>query len=220
MKTNQHIVEDGVIAGNIYDKYGSGNLIAKYLMREFNRAILDLVIISKATDIHEVGCGEGYLACWLAENKVNRVRASDFSHQIIDRAKIIASRANLEISFKAQSIYNLNPIDDSAELIVCCEVLEHLAHPEKAIKTIVQLAKPFLLVSVPHEPLWSMMNMARGKYLNSWGNTPGHIQRWSRKKFVSLLSKHVDVIAIRTPIPWTVVLCQARKNRIGQEDSQ
>jgi hypothetical protein len=50
------------------------------------------------------------------------------------------------------------------------------------------------------------MNMARGAYLKDLGNTPGHLNHWSRKGFVELLSRHGQVVATRSPFPWTMLL--------------
>ena len=38
-----------------------------------------------------------------------------------------------------------------------------------------------LLVSVPREPLWRALNVARGAYLRELGNTPGHVNHWSKR---------------------------------------
>ena len=37
--------------------------------------------------------------------------------------------------------------------------------------------------------------MARGAYLKQLGNTPGHLNHWSKRSFVTLLSRHGDVVA-------------------------
>jgi len=61
-------------------------------------------------------------------------------------------------------------------------------------------------VSVPREPLWRGLNMARGAYWRDLGNTPGHVNHWSKRGFVSLLSCVGVVEEVRSPFPWTVVL--------------
>jgi hypothetical protein len=66
-----------------------------------------------------------------------------------------------------------------------------------------------LLVSVPREPLWRGLNMARGAYLRDLGNTPGHLNHWSRRGFVALLSRHGEVREVRSPFPWTMLLVRA-----------
>ena len=63
-----------------------------------------------------------------------------------------------------------------------------------------------LLVSVPREPLWRALNMARGAYLTDLGNTPGHVNHWSRRGFEALLSRHGEVVETRSPFPWTMTL--------------
>ena len=40
----------------------------------------------------------------------------------------------------------------------------------------------------PREPLWRGLNIARGAYLKDLGNTPGHLNHWSKRGFVALLS--------------------------------
>jgi hypothetical protein len=48
--------------------------------------------------------------------------------------------------------------------------------------------------------------MARGAYIKDLGNTPGHLNHWSRKAFVELLSKYGTVEETRSPFPWTMLL--------------
>ena len=50
------------------------------------------------------------------------------------------------------------------------------------------------------------LNMARGAYLSELGNTPGHCNHWSKRSFVSLLSRHGEVVEARSPFPWTMLL--------------
>jgi hypothetical protein len=69
-----------------------------------------------------------------------------------------------------------------------------------------RVARRHLLVSVPREPLWRALNLLRGAYVRELGNTPGHLNHWSRRGFVELLARHGEVIEARTPFPWTMVL--------------
>jgi len=94
---------------------------------------------------------------------------------------------------------------------VACEVLEHLEDPEPALVALARVTRHHLFASVPREPLWRVLNLARGRYLGRLGNTPGHLQHWSRAAFVRLLSRHFVVRALRTPLPWTQVLCEPRR---------
>lgn len=203
------IVEDGVIAGNYTDKYSSGNPLYRRLMAGFHRALDELVAQCGAKTAHEVGCGEGLLSLHLANCGLT-VRGSDFSAQVIEQAKANVAAAQRDIPFKVQSVYDLTPDEDAAELVVCCEVLEHVDDPQRALRVLRELARPWLIVSVPREPLWRALNMARGKYLSDLGNTPGHLNHWSTRRFVRMLQQHVAVIRVRTPLPWTMALCRTR----------
>jgi hypothetical protein len=89
-------------------------------------------------------------------------------------------------------------------------VLEHLDDPERALDRLVELAQPWLLLSVPREPLWRVLNLARFKYVGELGNTPGHLGHWSRRGFLGLLRSRVEVVDVRSPVPWTMALCRTR----------
>ena len=201
--------EHDVLAGNLYDKYGSRNPIVVALMRGFEKALDGLVVATKASNIHEVGCGEGRWAIEWAARGFD-VRGSDFSERVLALARANGERAGAAVRFRTASIYDLEPATDAAELVVCCEVLEHLEEPERAVGVLASLASPWLIASVPREPIWSLMNMARGKYWRSWGNTPGHLQRWTTQGFMRLLSSRFEIVTVRRPLPWTMVLCRVR----------
>lgn len=203
--------ESTLIYGNVYDKYNTTNPIERYLVSNFLSTIEHFVKMVPIHEIHEVGCGEGRLSSLLADMGY-RVRGSDASEKVVEIARKSIASQNLDVPLKAASVYQLNPEEDAAELIVCCEVLEHLEDPQRALLTLASLANPYLLVSVPREPLWRVLNMARGKYWGALGNTPGHLQHWSAGSFVRLLESRLDVIKVARPLPWTVALCRRREN--------
>src|SRR3546814_15238014 len=93
-----------------------------------------LVNLASPTTIHEVGCGEGYWTLkWTQEGMA--ARGSDFSSQVIELAKQNAESRKLSPElFQVGSIYNLHPARDSADLIVCCEVLEHRSEERRVGK--------------------------------------------------------------------------------------
>ena len=92
--------------------------------------------------------------------------------------------------------------------MICCEVLEHLAEPRRALERLASISRRHCLLSVPREPLWRALNCLRGSYLGQLGNTPGHIQHWSRGAFLRLVGEYFEIVEVRSPIPWTVVLCR------------
>jgi SAM-dependent methyltransferase len=140
-----------------------------------------------------------------------RIRACDISPDRINTARLRACGIGLNIPFAVRNVYDLKPTSDAADLIICCEVIEHLENPNAALDVLASLAKPWLLVSVPREPLWRMLNMARGRYLNDFGNTPGHLSHFSTREFIKFLRHRVAIVEVRKPLPWTMVLCKSHQ---------
>jgi 2-polyprenyl-3-methyl-5-hydroxy-6-metoxy-1,4-benzoquinol methylase len=127
---------------------------------------------------------------------------------VIDEARRRAAGAGLDVSFSVAPIDALDPSRDAAELILCCEVMAHLDDPHAALETGARLASPWAIVSVPREPLWRALNLGRLKYVRDLGNTPGHLQHWSRRSFLDFLEARLNVVAVRSPVPWTMALCR------------
>ena len=199
--------------GNVYDKYRTRHPVERRLVEGFVNQLAGLVARTGATEVHEVGCGEGELLLRLAAGGLwpheASLRGSDVSGEVIEEARRRARAAGLAIRFKAASIHDLDPVDDSAELILCCEVLEHLDDPVAGLEVAARLARPWLVVSVPREPLWRALTPARLKYVKALGNTPGHRQHWSRRAFLDFLDRRVELVDVRRPLPWTMALCRA-----------
>jgi len=193
--------------GAIFKKYQSTNPISLYLINGFKNSLLEFVQRADPQTIHEIGCGEGKLSELLAANTNAEIRATDYDENCILHA-IHHRKKNIE--YEVRNVYKLTQEHDSAELIVCCEVLEHLEYPEKALKVINTLNAKNYIFSVPREPLWRVLNILRGKYWKDLGNTPTHINHWSRKSFIKFISTHFEIIALSKPIPWTMVICKKK----------
>jgi 2-polyprenyl-3-methyl-5-hydroxy-6-metoxy-1,4-benzoquinol methylase len=189
------------------EKYQSGNWIAQQLVNNFMRSILATVQQAGSIEVHEIGCGEGHILGVLATNNF-KVRGCDISVESLAVARSESTKRGLDIPLQIRSIYDLNPVQDSAETVLCCEVLEHLTDPEAALKKLISIAQKDLIVSVPNEPIWHILNMTRGKYLSALGNTPGHYNHWSKKQFIQFVSKHAEIISVKTPLPWTLIHCR------------
>ena len=212
MKISGGLSEEGIVIGNAFDKYHSGNPVVRRIMQGFETALLKLVDDANPSSIHEVGCGEGYWVLRWIESGLN-VRGSDFSPKVIELAEKNAAEFKLPSGlFKKKSIYDLQSDVDSADLIVCCEVLEHLEQPETALRVLQKITQKHVIFSVPREPVWRLANMFRGKYWSDFGNTPGHIQHWSQRAFIKLISQYFYVEKVRAPFPWTMLLCSPTQN--------
>lgn len=211
MKISGGMTERGVVIGNAYDKYGSRNPVVRWIMRGFEDALSELVARAAPSSVHEIGCGEGYWVLrWNRHGLV--ARGTDFSTEVIRLARRNAAEEGIAADlFQVRSIYDLEPGRDGADLVVCCEVLEHLERPDEALRALQRVVRSHLIVSVPREPIWRALNLARGKYVAHLGNTPGHLQHWSSRAFTQLMAKYFEVMELRTPLPWTMALCRLRQ---------
>jgi SAM-dependent methyltransferase len=194
-----------VPTGNTFDKYGSSNPVVKRLMAGFHSTLDELWAKAAPESILDVGCGEGVLTVGWAERLGNgRVVGIDLDDPKLRAEWERRSRPNLE--FRAEEATRLSFADDEFDLACAIEVLEHLPEPEATVAEMARVARRHLLVSVPREPLWRGLNMARGAYLRDLGNTPGHLNHWSKRAFASLLSRYGTVEEARSPFPWTMLL--------------
>jgi SAM-dependent methyltransferase len=198
---------EAVPTGNTYDKYGSTNPVVKRLMAGFHAALDELWEIASPRSVLDVGCGEGVLTGqWAERLHDGRIVGIDLDDPKLRAEWDKRSRPNLE--FRAEEATRLSFGDDEFELASAIEVLEHVPEPEQTLAEMARVASRWLLVSVPREPIWRMVNMARGAYWGSLGNTPGHVNHWTQVGFKSLLTRYGTVEELRSPFPWTMLLVQ------------
>jgi 2-polyprenyl-3-methyl-5-hydroxy-6-metoxy-1,4-benzoquinol methylase len=199
------VSESGVVTGNTYDKYGSTNPIVRRLMTGFERDLDALFEMAEPRSLLDVGCGEGVLVHrWAERLGEGRVVGMDLEEESIQAGWAERQAPNLE--YRLMEGEQLPFADDEFDLASAIEVLEHVPDPERTVSEMARCARRHLLVSVPREPLWRMVNMARGAYWTALGNTPGHLNHWSKTSFVELLSRHGEVVEVRSPFPWTMLL--------------
>ena len=195
--------EGGIVIGNQLDKDQVRNPIGRWMIGGFDAALEKMVDAIRPESVHEVGCGEGRLSRRLHAQTGLEIRASDFSQELIAENQ---GRGDAGVRYVARSVYELDPVEDRADLIVCCEVLEHVERPAEALAALRRLGARAYILSVPREPLWRALNMVRGKYLGALGNTPGHLNHWSARGFTGFLTTGGFRVERRSqPLPWTMV---------------
>ena len=208
---------EGTVTGNTYDKYGSSNPVVKKLMAGFERTLDELWAKASPRSVLDVGCGEGVLTHkWAQRLRDGRIVGVDLEDPAIQAEWAKRQAPNLE--YQIMKAENLPFGDGEFELASAIEVLEHVPDAAHTVAEMARVARGgHLLVSVPREPLWRGLNMARGAYIKDLGNTPGHLNHWSRKAFVELLSKHGTVEETRSPFPWTCCSseCERRREKSG-----
>lgn len=202
--------------GNYYNKFDSQNPIERRLMTNFYKALylcIDKVLEKsgggKPIDVLEAGCGEGRITELVHQYLKERGYTVNFeAFDISDDVVRQAARNDLDVVFYVDDIYCIHS-EKKYDLLICSEVCEHLEAPQRAIEELKRVSSD-LIISVPNEPIWRILNMVRGKYIRRLGNTPGHIQHWSKRKFISMLRKEcgLEPVLVKTPLPWIMVYCR------------
>jgi len=196
---------EGIVLGNTYDKYGSRNPVTRMLMAGFTRNVDDLLASTSPESVLDIGCGEGVLTQrWARAIAPARIVGIDLDDPAIAAEWRKHAAPNLE--YVAHAAQALPFADGEFDLATAIEVLEHVPDPRATLAEMARCARNHLLVSVPHEPLWRALNIARGAYWRELGNTPGHVNHFSKKAIVALCAEHGEVIETRMPFPWTMVL--------------
>ncbi len=194
-----------VPTGNTFDKYGSTNPVVRRLMAGFHRTLDELWEQAAPRSLLDVGCGEGVLTYeWAERLGDGRAVGVDLDDPKLRREWELRARENLE--YRTEDAEVLSFTDGEFDLAAAIEVLEHVPRPEATLAEMARVAERHLLVSVPREPLWRGLNVARGAYWRTLGNTPGHVNHWSKAAFVALLGRYGTVAEVRSPFPWTMLL--------------
>jgi ubiquinone/menaquinone biosynthesis C-methylase UbiE len=189
-------------------KYSSDNRLVQFLNRLYLRNITDLVQLAQPIRLLDVGCGEGVVLRHLDQH----LRGVTVVGLDIDGTGLQVAQSQNSVSLVQGSVYSLPFVSASFDLVLCCEVLEHVEAPDAALAELSRVTRELVLLSVPNEPIWRASNMARGKYLRQLGNTTGHIQHWTRWRFLHVVGKHFDVAQVKIWLPFWSMLLARRRN--------
>lgn len=186
-----------------YRKHTARNPLQRYLISRFFKTLVKEVERLRPKAVLDVGCGEGFT--------LNRFRKANIGKDLIgvdtsQRAIELGRKQFPHLNLKEGSAYKLPFKDNTFDLVLCLEVLEHLENPEKALEELCRVSKKYCIISVPNEPWFRFANFIRGKNLKRWGNDIEHINHWSTGAFKKFIGKKAKVISVKKPFPWTIVI--------------
>jgi 2-polyprenyl-3-methyl-5-hydroxy-6-metoxy-1,4-benzoquinol methylase len=185
-------------------KYTYRNPLLRYANRRFLDTILEMLSLVFFNSLLDVGSGEGVVLGHINKSYEARLLGMD-----LDRKRIqVAQQLTPSESYFVGDAQALPFEDNSFDIVIMLEVLEHVGNPSLALQEAHRVTRDYLLASVPHEPWWRLGNIVRLKYLRNFGNTPEHIHHWTLSGFQTLIRSHFSILATRTPALWTFVLAQ------------
>lgn len=188
-------------------KYVKKNPVRQYLIGQYLQTIAALTSETPAKTVLDVGCGEGFVIRSLYERRPDLSLAGlDAEPDVLK----IATFQNPEARFFLADGRRLPVRDEQFDLVLCNEVLEHLPDPRRALQELARVSKEHVILSVPREPHYRIANMLIGANWERWGDDADHRQRWTRAQFTAFAREYFDVMQIRTPFPWLMLLCKKR----------
>jgi ubiquinone/menaquinone biosynthesis C-methylase UbiE len=199
-------VQPDNVAGNTYDKYASKNPIEKRMMNGFFSALDRMLAALEPDVVVEIGAGEGRVT----ERLVERFPKATVVGLDLPDTDLADEWDGIDVPMFFGDATRMPFVDKSIDLVVGLEVLEHVPQPERALADIARVCRGTAILSVPREPIWRVGNMARGRYLKDWGNTPGHVNHWSARAFERFVGEHLVVAHTAHPLPWTMIRATPR----------
>jgi ubiquinone/menaquinone biosynthesis C-methylase UbiE len=192
--------------GNASPKYDSGNPVVRRLLSRFLLRLDEAATSLEPTSVLDVGCGEGVVTERLAQQLAPaEVLGIDADESRLREEWSARSASNL--SFATGSAYELPFTDGTFDVVCAIEVLEHLDRPRDALAEMSRVSQRALLLSVPNEPGWRISHMLAGRNVRDLGNTPGHINHWSKGSFLRLVSE-LGTARAESVFPWTLAVVE------------
>ncbi len=185
-------------------KYANKNPLHRLALGRFHDEMADVFRTLKPSSVLDFGCGEGFLVDKLSERgvEVSGYLGLDLREDAIAEAK---SR-HPEKSFVCADIFEWEAPAEGFDLVVASQVMEHLIEPERFSPRLGALASGRVLLTVPHEPWFQLVNLARGRDLIRLGNHPEHVNHWNASTFEAFLAPSLEVERMWTAFPFVFAL--------------
>lgn len=198
-------MDDHMLSTN-ESKHSTQNPFLRYALKRFFATINQMM--PHVETILDAGCGEGYAAREiLKEHSRLQILGTDLSLMALQKVPLLAPEMPTFLS----DVTALPVADNSVDLVMSFEVMEHLPHPERALGEYKRVSKRYIMISVPNEPIFRLLRMARGDNIAQWGNHPEHVNHWNLFSLQKYMEKHgLSVTRASSPPPfiWAIVLCE------------
>jgi len=193
-----------MVEADFYEHVRNENLIVKLMVDKYLTRLSHKLSGLEISSVLDVGCGKGEITRYinnLNEASIIGVDIEKENTQFIRNygdKQVVVCGDGLKLPFQ----------DDLFDLVVATEVLEHQTEPETMMDEMHRTCKKYGFFSVPNEPYWRLGNIARGSYLKTLGDTPDHIQHWSKKSFKKFLSNFFSEVDVESAYVWNMALCK------------
>jgi 2-polyprenyl-3-methyl-5-hydroxy-6-metoxy-1,4-benzoquinol methylase len=220
--------------GNL-QKYLNPNPVQRHLLRRFHCQIASLLKATGARRVLDAGCGEGFVVSYLLQGDAGLIITGiDCSLEAVEMARQMASpvlspvegpvlspvegpvlskvcpepsrRVEGGVLLDVGDLREMPYSDNSFDLVMCLEVLEHLPDPHRGLRELRRVTSAHCLLSVPHEPFFRATNFLRGRHVPAWGRDPEHLQHWTARQFRHLVGQYFEIERFVYSFPWVIAL--------------
>lgn len=202
------MIPDGYFERFATAKYRERSPLKRALLRRFVERFHSLFLrANPVASVLEVGMGEGFLSGYLSERFPHvHFEGIDQDREALARAAALFPR----IVVRPGDAHDLRAARRSFDLVLCCEVLEHVGDPERALAEIAAVARRHAIFTVPHEPFFRLSNLLRGRNVRRFGNDVDHHHHWGKASFRKLLSRHFEIVELTASYPFLLALVAPR----------
>lgn len=161
------------------------NLQGEIRLEHYHRYALALELV-KGKTVLDLACGEGYGSFMLAKY-ATAVLGIDLSNEVIVHAQKKYANKTENLCFQQGSASKLTLQDDSFDVVVSYETIEHLYEQSEMLEEIRRVLRPdgVLIISSPNKPIYSK----NGEYQNHF-----HVKELDFKEFDRLLKKQFKAV--------------------------
>jgi 2-polyprenyl-3-methyl-5-hydroxy-6-metoxy-1,4-benzoquinol methylase len=174
--------------------YASAIPYKRFFYGERAAKVLELLDPQPGETILDVGCGSGHYARLAAEAGA-RVIAADVAENYVEQARAHVGDALAgRCEFRVEDAERLSLPDEAVDKVLMTEVIEHVPHPEHAVREATRVLRPAgrLVVSTPSRfsPLnlaYSVKRRVRGYAFNE------HLHEFTPSSFRRLVGERLEV---------------------------
>jgi 2-polyprenyl-3-methyl-5-hydroxy-6-metoxy-1,4-benzoquinol methylase len=191
-------------------KYENKNPVQRFVLGRFFDAIVKEIREINPERVLDFGTGEGYFLEELGKRgfTFKSLVGLDLREDALNRARSIYP----SYEFIKVDLFNWKIERGSFDLVVASEVLEHLNDPGRFLERLSDLSRGHLLLTVPFEPWFRLMNLLRGRNIRRLGNHPEHINRWGYGEFKKFVTKYVRTCKSYVIFPFIIVVAKPLEN--------
>ena len=189
-------------------KHLSKNPVKNHLLNKFNETFIEFVKKTSPNTILDVGCGEGFM---IRNIKDILPSCNIIGIDISNNALAMAKKKCPDVDLRIGNATELQFEDESFDLVICSEVLEHIKTPEVTLSELCRVSANNILLSVPNEPWFWLSNLISLNHISGFGNAPGHINHWHPTSFRNLISNYINILDFKLSFPWMITIGECKQ---------